>query len=72
MIYFQEKFKQDNFQECIGEDCDYVQQLSNLPSALSTEEQEQVNIQVGYKVEFLEGQGFDLKEISNALPAENE
>ena len=22
MIYFQEKCKQDNFQECIGEDCD--------------------------------------------------
>lgn len=72
MIYFQEKCKQDNFQEYIGEDCDYVQQLSNLLSELSTEEQEQVRIQVGYEVEFLEGQGFDLNEISNTLPAENE
>ena len=72
MIYFQEKCKQDNFQEYIGKDCDYIQQLSNLLSELSTEEQEQVRIQVGYEVEFLEGQGFDLNEISNALPAENE
>lgn len=72
MIYFQEKCKQDNFQEYIGEDCDYVQQLSNLLSEISTEEQEQVRIQVGYEVEFLEGQGFDLNEISNTLPAENE
>ena len=72
MIYFQEKCKQDDFQEYIDEGCDYIQQLSNLLSELSPEEQEQVRIQVGYEVEFLEGQGFDLNEISNALPAENE
>lgn len=29
-------------------------------------------IQVGYVVEFLEGQGFNLNEISNALPVEND
>ena len=72
MIYFQEKCKQDNFQEYIDKGCDYIQQLSNLLSELSPEEQEQVRLQVGYEVEFLEGQGFDLNEISNALPAENE
>lgn len=72
MIFFQEKCKQDNFQEYIDERYDYIQQLSNLLSELPTEEQEQVRIQVGYEVELLEGQGFDLNEISNALPAENE
>lgn len=72
MIYFQEKCKQDNFQEYIDEGCDYIQQLSNLLSELSPEEQEQVRIQVEYEVEFLEGQGFDLNEVAKALPTENE
>lgn len=72
MIYFQEKCKQDNFQEYIAADCDYIQQLSNLLSGLSPEEQEQVRIQVGYEIEFLDGQGFDLNEIANVLPPENE
>lgn len=72
MIYFQEKCKQSNFQEYMDENCDYIQQLSNLLSELPPAEQEQVKIQVGYEVEFLEGQGFDLNEISNVLPSENE
>lgn len=72
MIYFQEKCKQDNFQEYIDENCDYIQELSNLLSELSPVEQEHIRIQAGYEIEFLERQGFDLNEISNALPTENE
>lgn len=72
LIYFQEKCKQDNFQEYIDEGSDYVQQLSNLLLELSAEELENVRIQIEDEVGFLEAQGFDLNEILNFLPAEDE
>lgn len=69
MIYFQEKCKQDNFQECIEGTSDYIQKLSDLLSELSPDMQEKIRIQVEDEVAFLEAQGFDLNEITNTLPA---